>query len=202
MDVFETDDHTSLTSNGSTVSKPCGFSSHQLADVTGVGCFGVRQQIPYFDGEQLDSREIAERKVDPLIIIVDGFRQMDDLDSLFGIGQRIHDKFEFCRRRKRVITADGNECVNTQRAESLIDGHKRTDFLGVFEVHRRFQMLARIDPCGSDADSAGRSQSFVDPLVQPNKMFAFFPILSVFVLDEGGVAVFHAINFDACAGKA
>ena len=71
---------------------PC---AHRFDDEVGRGGGGIGAQVLELLRHDVDRGEVAEREVDALVVVVDGFRQMDDPDRLAPAGSR---RWNSCRK--------------------------------------------------------------------------------------------------------
>lgn len=202
VDVFETDDRAGFAGDRGAVSQPSGGATHQLANETGARRFAVRQEVANLLREEFDRGEVTERERNPFVVVVDRFREVDDLNA-FRVGRfAVHEELELRGRGERVVAADRDERVDTERAERLVDGFHRGELFGVFEVGRRFEVFARVGARGADADALTGAETFGGAFVETDVGFAFLQNVAFFVVDEVGVAVQHAVNFDSGASEA
>ena len=127
---------------------------------------------------------------------------MDDADALGALRESVLVKLEFGRSGERVVAADGDEDVDPQRAERVIDGLHRSGGLRVGQVFRFAHGFARVGSCGTDDDPAFGAAAFEVHFVEAEVSHAFGQNVTVFVLDEMGVTVEEAVNFDPGAAEA
>ena len=120
--VFQTDAERSLTCDRGTVAEPRGLAAHELRDVVALRGGGVEQKVAQLAAHQVNGGEETEREVDAFVVVIDRLGQMDDADALGSLRESVLVKLEFGRGGERIVAADGDEDVDPQRAERVIDG--------------------------------------------------------------------------------
>ena len=201
-DVFQTNAQGGFAGDGGTVGKPRGFTAHQLSDIVAVGRRGVEEQVAQLARHEINGREETEREVDAFVVIVDRLRQVDDADLLRVGTERILVELEFRSSRERVVAADGDQDVDAQRAECVVDRLHRSGGFGIGEVFRFAHRFARVGSCGTDDDPAFRTAAFQIHFVQTQIGDAFREHITRFVVDQVRIAVQEAVYFDPCAAEA
>ena len=184
------------------VREPRGRAAHELANEARPSRLAVGEKVAELFREHFNGAEISERERNAFVVVVDRLGKVDDLNA-FGVGRlAVHIELEFRGGRQGVVAADGDERVDSERAESLIDGFHGRELFRIFQVGGRLERLARIRARGADADALLRAETVEDDLIEADVVLAFFKDVAFFVFDQVRVAVEHAVNFNAGARKA
>ncbi len=149
-DVLDADHQAGFAGDGHAVGEPAGAAAHALDEViTAVG-LAVGQQVAHLGGEELDGGEVAEGEVDAHVVVVDRLRQVDDGNPAAAPRQLLLEELELVGGFQRVVAADGDQRVDLQRDQRVVDRLQRRDPLRVLQVGGVGDVLARIGPRRAD----------------------------------------------------
>ena len=149
-DVFHAHHQAGLAGDGGAVGQPAGAAAHRFGDVIAARGLGVGQQIADFARQNVHRREVSEGEVDARVVVVDRLRHVDHRDSLVARRQLLLEEPEFVGRFQGVVAADGDQGVDLERTQGLVDGPQPGGSGGVLEVFRPENLLAGVGPRGAD----------------------------------------------------
>ena len=147
----------------------------------------------------VDGREVAEREVDARVIVVDRLGQVDDGNPLAAGGQLLLEELELVGRLQRVVAADGDQGVDAHRHQRVVDRLQRRGALGVLQVRRVGDVLARIGPGRADQDALAVARALQHVVVDADVVAAFDQRMVGAVFDQVRIAVQDADHLDVVA---
>ena len=113
--VFDAEDQARLAGDGRAVGQPAGASAHGFDQEEHPAGLGIGQQVADLARQGLDRREISEREIDSAVVVVDGLGNVNDRDPPLAGGQILLDSFEFVGGFERVVAADRDQCIDSER---------------------------------------------------------------------------------------
>ena len=199
VDVLHADHEARLSGNGGPVREPTGTAAHRLAEEVGTARLRVVEQVADLTTERVDGREVAEREIDAHVVVVDRLRQVHDRDPL-GVGrQAVLVELELVGRFERVVATDRDQRLDAQRPEPLVGVFQRLHPLGILEVARMRDVLARIGAGGADHDALAAAGAFEEVGGDLDVVAALHERLGGREIGERRIAVLHADHLGALA---
>ena len=199
--VFDREHQARLAGDGRAIGQPAGAAAHRLDHEVHAAGLGVGEQVADLARQELDRGEVAEREVDSAVVVVDRLGNVHDGDSR-GIGaQVVLEPLELVGGLQGVVAADRYQGVDAQRCERPMDRPKLGRPLGIGQMRRVRDVLARVGARRADHDPACVARSPQVALVEDDVIAAFLHRVVVAELDQVGVAMQNAQHFDAMPAK-
>ena len=127
---------------------------------------------------------------------------MNNRKLLAAIRKCVLIKLELVRCFERVVTADRNQCVRTQRAECFIGRLHWSRLFSILKIDRRLNQLAWVCPGSADDDAALVAGSLQRCVVEHDEVAAFLHRIVRVVFHQVSVTVHYADDFDAAFPEA
>jgi hypothetical protein len=82
-------------------------------------------QVSNFGTQSFNGGEVAEGEIDAGVVVVDGLGNMHDRHAFLAFGKPILEGLQLVGGFERIIAADGDQRINTQRSQAFVNSTQR-----------------------------------------------------------------------------